>query len=215
MVLESNSMALCETSPPPPDVLGPQEEARPARSTWRKRLLGQEGAYVLILAAAVVLIYLFGAREMRFFMVPSNSMQPTLRPSDYLITLREATYQRGDIVVVIEPDTGEYVVKRIVGLPGDRVEVHEGGLFINGQYASEPYIAEPMAYELIPAVDIPDQQVFLLGDNRNLSDDGHLSRQAQPMKDIIGRVRFRYYPYGRFGTVRSYPLTAVAEQATL
>jgi signal peptidase I len=145
---------------------------------------------------------------MRFFEVPSGSMRPTLRESDYLVTLRQSEYRRGDIVVLREPDG--YAVKRIVGAGGDKVMVMDGALFINAGYASEPYIAEPMEYLLAPLA-VPEGHVFVLGDNRNESDDGHLSRTTHPAGDIVGRVRFRYYPYDRWGTVPSYPLRSVSE----
>lgn len=155
------------------------------------------------------LLYLFAWRELRFFLVPSSSMEPTLQRGDYIVTMNHSSYQRGDIIVIIDPQSGEYLVKRIAGLPGDRITVQGGALFLNGKYASEPYIAEPMKYEITDPVTVPPDQVFLLGDNRNNSDDGHTSRQCDLMNKIVGKVRFIYYPYTRFGLVHSYPLTGI------
>lgn len=175
-----------------------------------KRLLTSHQAGLLtILFLCVVGIYLFAFRGMRFFEVPSRSMEPTLSPGDHLVTLREREYHRGDIVVV-EDDDG-YVVKRIVGVPGDEIMVMDGALFIDSAYASEPYILEPMEYVLAP-VRVPEGCVFLLGDNRNASNDDHLTRQAQPQQSIVGRVRLRYYPYARWGRIISYPLTSVHDK---
>jgi signal peptidase I len=177
-----------------------------SRPTLVKRVLGQDGGYAAILFAAVILIYLFGWREMRFFLVPSGSMEPTLLRSDHLITLKQPEYRRGDIVVIYEAESSEYVVKRIVGLSGDAITVREGALFIDGQYVSEPYISQPMEYVIDAPVTVPENEVFVLGDNRNNSDDSHVNGKSQAVSTIIGRVRFIYYPYSRWGRVRSYPL---------
>lgn len=171
-------------------------------------LLGQEAATVVLVLLAVLAVYLFLPRGMRFFEVPSGSMRPTLRESDHLVTLGQHVYGRGDIIVLREEDG--YAVKRIVGVGGDKVMVMDGALFVNDGYVSEPFIAEPMEYLLAP-LHVPDGHVFVLGDNRNWSDDGHLSRTTHPVEDIVGRVRFRYYPYARWGAVPSYPLVPVGE----
>ncbi len=148
---------------------------------------------------------------MRFFMVPSRSMEPTLYPKDYLVTLTAGTYQRGDVVVVREQSEGkkEYVVKRIVGLGGDEVKVEGGALSLNEEYASEPYVFEPMAYEFGP-VTVAEGEAFLLGDNRNLSEDSHNDLRGVPLDAVVGKVRWIYSPYSRFGPVHSYPLTNVS-----
>lgn len=177
-----------------------------------------------LLAVLLVGLYFFAWREMRFFLVPSNSMQPTLFPNDMIVTLNQPFYRRGDIVVWRE--AGEYTVKRIVGLPGDSISVADGALFINGKYASEPYILEAMNYFIERPIRIPEGRFFYLGDNRNVSDDSSLGfigmggmswgqdsmRYLGELDALIGRVVFRYYPYDRLGPVYSYPLTNVLGQ---
>jgi len=164
-------------------------------------------AYVLIIACSVVLIYLFGFRGMRFFLVPSGSMEPTLFPGDYLITLTECPYRRGEIVVLKDPEQkGAYIVKRIVAVPGDRVAIEGGALMLNGKYASEPYIPEPMAVDLDP-IQVGANEVFVLGDNRNESEDSSVWKRAVGLDTVIGRVRCIYYPFSRMGLARRFPLT--------
>ncbi|MBI4557614.1 MAG: signal peptidase I [Candidatus Hydrogenedentes bacterium] len=183
-------------------------------------------AYIGIIICSAFLIYLFGFRGMRFFLVPSGSMEPTLLPGDRLVTLNQTGYHPGEIVVLRDPeDTGSYVVKRIVALGGDTVSADGGALFINGGYASEPYLLEPINYELKPFT-VAEDHVFVLGDNRNESEDSSLWATAVPGNDdpppagprtgksvpsetIIGRVSYIYYPPTRMGPLRPYPLTAL------
>lgn len=163
---------------------------------------------VVLLIVCLVLLYLFWGRGMRFFLVPSRSMEPQLLVGDYLVTLNQSRYERGDIVVVDDPQApGEHLVKRIAGVAGDRVEVRDGALFVNGGYVSEPFIKEPMHYTLEPELLVPEGQVFLLGDNRNGSEDGHVDRTTVPADTIVGQVVFIYYPFNRYGRVESMPMT--------
>ncbi|MFP4499771.1 MAG: signal peptidase I [Candidatus Hydrogenedentota bacterium] len=177
-----------------------------AKHSFGKLLLGQAGGTAVIVVLAVVCVYLFGVRGMRFFEVPSGSMRPTLLEGDHLVTLKQRDYARGDVVVIDTPDG--YIVKRIVAQGGDQAMVVDGALFVNEVYASEPYIAEPMEYMLEPTR-VPEGHVFVLGDNRNVSYDTHLSKETYAQQAIVGRVRFRYYPYSRWGAVPSFPLRAV------
>ena len=169
---------------------------------------GKSAGNIVLLLLVVFGLYFFVYREARFFRIPSSSMEPTLFPVDMIVTMSEPIYHRGDIVVLRESDVpGEYFVKRIVGVGGDRIFVANGALNINGEYASEPYIAEPIAYVITKPVEVPDGKVFVLGDNRNNSSDSHDEGESFPTDMIMGRVRFLYYPYDRFGPVASYPLT--------
>lgn len=182
------------------------------RGIFREVVLGKPGGYAAIILLAMLALYGFGPKGLRFFMVPSGSMEPTLQVGDMLATLRFPEYHRGDIVVMRH--NGEYLVKRVVGIPGDVLNVVDGALFIGGKYASEPYIKEPMGYVIDRPVRVPEGQVFFLGDNRNHSEDSSMERAKGfggdhdfgKLDAIVGRVVFRYYPYSRWGRVRSYPL---------
>jgi len=175
------------------------------RLLWRvlhSKTVGQVAVVVFL----VLVAYLFGVKGMRFFLVPSHSMEPTLLIGDQVVTLRQAAYERGDLIVLWDEINSEHIVKRLVGLPGDQIEAYDGALFLNGRYAPEPYIAEPMHYVIPVPLTIPEGEVFLLGDNRNDSDDSHSEGRTFPEQDIVGRVRMIYFPYDRFGAVPRFPL---------
>lgn len=173
-------------------------------------------AYVVILLVSVALLYLFYARGMRFFLVPSSSMEPALLPNDYILTLREPVYRRGDIVVIRDPvrnDEVLYDVKRIIAVGGDSIEIKWGAVLLNGLYASEPYTMEPIGYEDFGSITVPNNHVFLLGDNRNHSEDSSVWPQHSIPEDaIVGKVGLIYLPKSRWQWVRHYPLTNSEEQ---
>jgi signal peptidase I len=170
-------------------------------------LFSRKAGRIVSIAFLLFLIYAFGFRGVKFFLVPSQSMLPTLHIGDQLVTLRSSTYKRGDIVVIRDLQDSEFLVKRIAGVAGDVITVEDGGLFVNGAYASEPYIMEPMQYFIGDPIIVPQDHVFVLGDNRNESDDGHVGRTTVVAAEkIVGRVRYIYFPYDRMGLVRSYPL---------
>lgn len=164
-------------------------------------------ALILLVFIVAPMFYFMVIRGVRFFEVPSISMQPGLQVGDRLLTVRERVYKRGDIVVFDDKANHEYLVKRIVGVAGDTINVNTGALYIGGEFASEPYIAEPMAYDFKHPVTLKDGEVFVLGDNRNWSDDSHVTLEPTPVRDIVGKVVFRYYPFDRSGPISGYPLT--------
>jgi signal peptidase I len=189
------------------------------------------GAFLLL---AVVLIYWFGVRGLIPFKVPSHSMAPALLPGDFIFAVPEKAYHRGEIVVLRDPlIPGGYLVKRVVGVAGDSIEVDNGYLSINGKYASEPYLPEPIEY-VLPRETIPEGEVLVLGDNRNYSDDasrwlidpqtgqarkaeglssnvvgGRTWKRSIPTSAIEGKARYIYLPFSRMGPIRPYPLTNV------
>jgi signal peptidase I len=156
---------------------------------WLRRIVGWT-----LLTWVVVFWGLVLFKGMRFFVVPSGSMAPTLKPNDFLVVLREGDYVRGDIVVARDlEDPDGYLIKRIVAMGGDTVEVRRGRLILNGVTIEEPYLQEPMEYAFGP-IEVSDDEVFLLGDSRNESEDGHVWQSGYPVSAIVGRVCGIYYP---------------------
>lgn len=165
----------------------------------------------------------FGIRtfvaEARF--IPSGSMLPTLEIDDRLIidkvTYRFKDPERGDIVVFQPTDElrrqefKDAFIKRVIGVPGDRVEVTDGKVYINGRAIDESYIQEAPEYQWTPEElnlpgQIPPGSFLVLGDNRNNSYDSHYWGYV-PREKIIGRAIVRFWPPNRIGGVEgpSYP----------
>lgn len=136
--------------------------------------------------------YVFGVKQVRFIEIISSSMEPTLKPGDRVIVVKKDTLKRFDIVIVEAPQgEREILTKRVIGLPLEKIEIKDGGVFVNGEKLNEPYIKEKPVYIL--EAEIPADSYFLLGDNRNESED---SSVWGPVHDsyIKGKVVFRYWP---------------------
>ena len=97
-------------------------------------------------------------------------------------------------------DENSALIKRVIGLPGVEIEVHDGKLFLNKLIIKEPGIKEPMLYEMDPVI-VPNNSLWVLGDNRNNSLDSHIWG-ALPQKNVIGIAIFRYWPLKKLGVIR-------------
>lgn len=176
-----------------------------ARRTVMLFLAGFLGFQVL--SAILAFVTRTFVAEARY--IPSGAMTPTLQINDRLI-IDKLVYQfsspkRGDIVVFSPTDTlrqqnfHDAFIKRIIGLPGDEVQVKDGSVYINGQPLRENYISEAPNYEFSPVV-VPPDSYFVLGDNRNNSYDSHYWGFV-PRKNIIGKATKRFYPFNRAGSL--------------
>jgi len=151
------------------------------------------------LAYALVFALILRSYAVASFFIPSGSMEDTLQKGDLLIAdkfsykiLRHEP-QRGDIVIFWPPTkTSDPYIKRVIGLPGDTLSVHEGTVFIDGHGLNESYIKEHPYSDFGP-VTIPNDSFFMMGDNRNHSSDsrvwGFVAR-----KKIEGRALFVFWP---------------------
>ncbi len=163
--------------------------------------------YVLsILAVTYLIIHFVGQRTI----VVGTSMRDTLQDGDNLvvdkITYRMKDPERFDIIVFpYQYEEDVYYIKRIIGLPGETVQIdEEGQIFINGEVLNEDYgrevIQDPgMAIEPIT---LGEGEYFVLGDNRNKSEDSRFEDVGViHMDDIVGRAIFRIYPFSSFGKI--------------
>jgi len=143
-----------------------------------------------MLGVAVVAALLFRRHVGFVIRVHAHSMWPTLRPGQFLFArsiLHRRQIRRGDIAVVQLSELGHYVVKRVVGLPGDRLEIGYEGLVRNGSRLAEPYVSRAGGKR--GSWLVPEGHCFLLGDNRAASSDSRSWKQAfAPLDTIIGGV---------------------------
>jgi len=139
--------------------------------------------------------------------VEGTSMLPNLEDQDRLFinkfAFRVGEIHRGDVVVFRYPkDQTKNYIKRVIGLPGDRVEIDHGSVMVNGRLLREPYV--PTRYtddRSLPSTLIPEGEYFVLGDHRNISSD---SREFGPVERtlIYGKAAFVYWPMEQAGVVR-------------
>jgi signal peptidase I len=128
--------------------------------------------------------------------VDGFSMRPTLQDGEYVLVnklaYRMGPPQRGDIIVFRFPmDPQQDLIKRVIGLSGDRVSISDGQVSVNGKALNEPYIAAAPTYT--GTWNIPEGYLFVLGDNRNDSSDSH-SWGLVPMQNVIGKAILIYWP---------------------
>ena len=138
------------------------------------------------------------------FRVTGSSMEPTFHDGEYVFVYRLAYWRhpprRGDIVVFrYPPNPKRTLIKRVIGLPGETVSVHDGQVYINGIPLPEPYIAASPHY-VAPPVTVGEGQIYVLGDNRNNSNDSHAWGLLNDDL-LVGKVVWRYWPLSRFGPI--------------
>jgi signal peptidase I len=152
--------------------------------------------FLQTLALALVLFLAINAVSARI-KIESISMQPTLYENDMVIVNKIAYKlgkpERGDVIIFHYPPnpTIEPYIKRVIGLPGDQVQVQGGVVSVNGQALREPYIKAAPAYN--GAWNVPAGALFVLGDNRNNSSDSH-AWGVVPFGNVIGRAEMVYWP---------------------
>jgi signal peptidase I len=171
----------------------------------------QEALQTLFLALVVFALVRLVVQNCR---IEGPSMQPNLWEGQFLIVnrlaYRRGEVQRGDIVVFEYPTAPQRdLIKRVIGLPGERFEIVRGQVWIDGEPIEEPYVSEP-GISSFPATVIPEDHVFVMGDNRDNSNDSR-RRGPLPTQNIVGKAIFCYWPPSCWGPVDNAPSEAAPE----
>ncbi len=164
-----------------------------------KKQLKEVLEWILIIVFAIVAAMLINKYVILKAKVPTGSMEHTIEVGDCIMGFQLAYMfsepERGDIVIFPYPDNPEVTyVKRIIGLPGETVEIKNGAVYIDGKPIKETYLKEPMNGAYGPYV-VPEGCYFMLGDNRNSSADSRKWKNTYlKEEDILAKVLFRYSP---------------------
>lgn len=150
------------------------------------------------------------------YRIDGSSMNPTLQDGQYLIINNLSYYvddpAAGDVIVFHHPASELNLIKRVIGLPGDEISIHDGTVSVNGVVLDEPYIRDAPRYTYNGVV--PEGQYFVLGDNRNNSSDSH-SWSFLPDDHIVGKAMLIYWPPSDWDAVPHFPRTASSETAVI
>lgn len=183
------------------DERGPEAEEHTAPSRRRGNV------FDLLLVMFLVFVLMFGVARpfvAEVFRIPSESMSPTLQVGDSVLALKFAyrleAPERGDLALFEGPE-GEIAIKRVVGLPGDKISVYDGVLRVNGEVRSESYVNYKLTDSTFFGPErVPAGHVFVMGDNRSNSLDSRTFGPV-PEEDLLGRVILRVSPLDRVGTL--------------
>ena len=182
-----------------PDTVSDQSEPEPYRQPTE--LVVREIIETLLLTFFIFwLVHSLIGR----YRIDGSSMNPTLQDGEYLIinnlAYRMGDPEKGDVVVFRHPRNELNLIKRVVGVPGDHVEISNGTVWVNGEVQEEPFIADSPNYN--GSWDVPDGQLFVLGDNRNNSSDSHAWGYL-PEENLLGRALFVYWPPSDWGQINT------------
>ena len=159
---------------------------------------------VVVISVAIVLpIRTYIAQP---FIVSGASMEPNFHNGEYLI-IDELTYElrlpeRGEVVVFRYPlNPSEFFIKRVIGLPGEKVEIKNGKITINGLELAEPYLLANLETAPNVKMELTENQYFVLGDNRPHSSDSRFCG-ALPKEKLMGRALVRLWPIAKAGIIK-------------
>ena len=204
---ESPKSTSMDTQPTPSAVVEKPQAPTPAKLTLWQQV--RENVQIVAIALILALLIRSFVAEPRY--IPSDSMIPTLATGDRLVVEKISSHfhppTTGDIIVFEPPpqlqsrgySKDQAFIKRVIGTPGQVVQIQDGKVYLNGTPLEEDYIAQPPAYNMPPVL-VPEDQLFVMGDNRNNSNDSHIWGFL-PQPNVIGEAIWRFWPPNRIGNL--------------
>jgi signal peptidase I len=171
------------------------------------KALLREIALTLILA---IVIFLLLQATVQSFVIVEHCMEPGFHEGERLLVNKVVYHftepKRGDVIILHPPLAPQLIyIKRLIALGGDSVEVKDGAVYVNGIKLDErAYVKEPPSYTF-SLMEVPENEYFVLGDNRNNANDSHKGWTV-PRENIIGKAWFSFWPPSEWGLVANYPL---------
>jgi signal peptidase I len=164
----------------------------------------REVAITVLIAVAVFALLRLTVQS---YTVVMSSMEPNFQEGECImvnkVCYRSSAPQRGQVIVFNPPfGSAHPFIKRVIGLPGETLEIRDEKVFVNGIPLQEEYVMAPPNYTM-PATEVPETEYFVLGDNRNNSNDSH-SGWMVPRDNIIGKAWFTYWPPSKVGVIKHY-----------
>jgi len=172
---------------------------QPKERHWLVALLFDLGSTLIPAVIIALLIHVFLAQATRVY---GQSMEPNLHTNQRLV-IEKLSYhfhgpRRGDVIVIRDPGgSPELLIKRVIGLPGERITVAEGRVYVDGSLLDEPYLTQPTQGTGRSWV-VPPLHVFVMGDNRSASRDSRIFGPV-PLDQILGHAVLRYWPPEQIG----------------
>ena len=170
------------------------------KKAYQKALTGTIYALLIVAACAVLIATLF----LPVLQISGTSMEPTLIDGDIVLLIKNNQYERGELCSFAYEN--KYLVKRIIGIPGDVIEIdHDGTVYVNEEELDEPYVINKALGEcdLEFPYQVPDGKYFFMGDQRSTSIDSRSSVIGCVSKDqIVGKVFLRIWPLGKISLIK-------------
>ena len=190
--------------PTPPAVAEPVPQPEPEPERGKRGGLGCLIELVETLVLTLVIFFVIQNFVAQPFRVEQHSMERTFEEGQYVLVDRLShlwsPYARGQVVVFHDAGYPEPLIKRVIGVGGDTVEIHDGQVFINGTALLEPYLYRNDAGQIEPTVAndlarwvVPEGDIFVMGDHRQVSADSRVLGPV-PISSVVGRAVLRYWP---------------------